>query len=89
MKLDDFDKVKQRIKPKCLFHKDYNLIIEKILADINKIEVSYRLSNVPLSMKAVLGEYENPTSRIDFIKFWENEMQNQKDILKASTYRSF
>ena len=87
VKVDEFDKVKQRIKPKCLFHKDYNLIIEKILADINKIEVSYRLSNVPLSMKAVLEEYDNPTSRIDFIKFWEQEMENQKEILKASTYR--
>lgn len=87
VKVDEFDKVKQRIKPKCLYHKDYNLIIEKILADINKIEVSYRLSNVPLSMKAVLEEYDNPTSRIDFIKFWEQEMENQKEILKTSTYR--
>jgi hypothetical protein len=25
-------------------------------------------------------EYQNPTSRIDFIKFWELEMDNQKLI---------
>jgi site-specific recombinase XerD len=87
VKPDEFDKVKQRVKPKCAHHKDFNLILEKMLADLNKIEVSYRLSNVPLSIKNIVEEYENPTARIDFIKFWDNEMIQQKELLKAHTYR--
>lgn len=83
----DFDKLKQRIKTKHPFQKDYNLIIEKMLSDINKIEVNYRLSGTVLTLDRLLEEFENPTSRIDFIKFWENEMERQKDILKPDTYR--
>lgn len=83
----DFDKVKQRIKSKHPYHKDYNLIIEKMLSDINKIEVNYRLSGTTLTLTRLLEEYENPTSKIDFIKFWENEMERQKEILKPDTYR--
>ena len=84
---NDFDKVKQRIKKSNQLHHDYNLIIEKMLADINKIEVSYRLSNQVLTMDKLEKEYNNPSSRIDFIKFWENEMEQQKLVLKKGTYR--
>ena len=86
VKPEDFDKIKQRVKSKNNYYKDYNLIIEKTLAGINKIEVNYRLANITLTMKCFIEEYENPTSRIDFIKFWENEMTNQKLILKVGTY---
>jgi site-specific recombinase XerD len=82
----DFDKVKQRIKPKSPNSKDHNLIIEKALADINTIEVNYRLSNEVLTMEKLIYEYCNPTSRIDFLKFWEIELEHQKLILDGSTY---
>lgn len=87
VKASEFDKVKQRVKSKCPYYKDYNLIIEKMLADINKIEVNYRLSNLTLDLSSLLNEYENPTSKLDFIKFWEDEMIRQKEILKTDTYR--
>jgi site-specific recombinase XerD len=87
VKTSEFDKVKQRVKSKHILHKDYNLIIEKMLSDINKIEVNYRLSGTVLTLTRLLEEFENPTSRIDFIKFWENEMERQKEILKPDTYR--
>ncbi|PIF32977.1 site-specific recombinase XerD [Flavobacterium sp. 9] len=80
-----FDKVKQRVKSKDIFHKDYNLIIEKSLADLNKIEIKYRLENENLTMDKLLHEYQNPSSRIDFIKFWEMEMENQKLIRDNAT----
>jgi site-specific recombinase XerD len=82
-----FDKIKQRIKPKHPYNKDYNLIIEKMLGDLNKIEVNYRLSGTALNLTRLMEEFENPISRIDFIKFWENEMERQKEILKPDTYR--
>lgn len=81
----DFDKKKQRVKSKNACHKDFNLILEKSLADLNRIEVSYRLSSEALTMEKLLHEYENPTSRIDFIKFWEMEMENQKLIRDPAT----
>lgn len=87
VKSSEFDKIKQRVKAKNPMYKDFNLIIEKMLADINKIEVNYRLSNLTLNLSSLLNEFDNPTSRIDFIKFWEDEMIRQKEILKTDTYR--
>jgi integrase/recombinase XerD len=87
VKSSEFDKIKQRVKAKNPFYKDFNLIIEKMLADINKIEVNYRLSNLTLDLSSLLNEYDNPTSKLDFIKFWEDEMIRQKEILKTDTYR--
>lgn len=83
----EFDEIKQRVKSKHPFYKDFNLIIEKMLGDLNRIEVNYRLSGIPLSLEKLLEEFENPTSRADFIKFWEDEMVRQKEILKPDTYR--
>lgn len=87
VKAQDFDDIKQRVKPKCIYYKDFNLIIEKMLGDLNKIEVNYRLSHMPLNLTTLLNEFENPSSRIDFLKFWEQEMEHQKVVLNASTYR--
>lgn len=83
----NFDKVRQRIKSTDKFYKDFNLVIEKKLADINTIEVNYRLSNKILTLSLLLDELNNPTARIDFIKFWTDEMKRQKEILRPGTYR--
>jgi hypothetical protein len=82
-----FDKSKQRVKSSHPYYKDYNLLIEKKLADINTIEVNYRLANNALTLPVLIAELENPTARMDFIKFWGNEMINQKLILEPGTYR--
>lgn len=82
----DFDKVKQRVKSKAPLSRDFNLIIEKALGDINTIEVNYRLSNEVLTMEKLLSEYTNPSSRIDFLKFWEVEMEHQKLTKDLATY---
>jgi integrase/recombinase XerD len=86
VKPSDFDKIKQRVKSKAPLSRDYNLIIEKALADINTIEVNYRLSNEVLTMDKLLSEYTNPSSRIDFLKFWEIEMEHQKLTKDIATY---
>jgi site-specific recombinase XerD len=84
---NDFDKLKQRVKMKHPFSRDYNMIIEKTFSDIHKIELSYRLSGEVLDMTKLLHEYENPTSRIDFIKFWELEMKNQVLLKDSATVK--
>lgn len=83
----DFDKAKQRVKQSFKFYKDYNLIIEQKLADINSIEVKWRLQHKVLSKDSLLMELQSPTAVIDFISFWTEEMQRQKEILKSGTYR--
>lgn len=82
-----FDAVKGRIKAKCKKSTDYNLIIEKKLADINTVEVNYRIQNKELTLDTLITELNNPTARMDFIKFWSDEMVRQKDLLKPGTYR--
>ena len=86
VKPSDFDKTKQRVKSKAPLSRDFNLIIEKALGDINTIEVNYRLSNEVLTMEKLLSEYTNPSSRIDFLKFWEVEMEHQKLTKDLATY---
>jgi integrase/recombinase XerD len=83
----DFDKEKQRVKSKAPLAMDYNLIIEKALADLNRIEVAYRLGNQGLTLEKLTEEFENPSGRIDFINFWHTELEAQKGILKPGTYK--
>lgn len=84
---NEFDKANQRIKSKNAYYNDYNLIIEKKLADINTIEVNYRLQGKELSLDALLEELNNPTARIDFIRFWTDEMERQKELISPGTYK--
>lgn len=84
---NDFDKLKQRVKTKHPFSRDYNMIIEKAFSDIHKIELSYRLAGEVLDMDKLVKEYLNPTSRIDFIKFWELEMKNQALLKDPATVK--
>ena len=82
-----FDVNKQRVKGTSQIAKDYNLIIGKKVADINNIAVSYRLSGRYLTFEKLIEELTNPTAKIDFIKFWEQQLEKQKDLLKEGTYR--
>ena len=87
VRLKDFDEIKQRVRAAHQNAKDFNLLIEKKLADINTIEVNYRLAGKILSLENLTEDLNNPTARVDFIKFWTDEMARQKDILKSTTYR--
>jgi site-specific recombinase XerD len=81
------DKIKQRVNSKHPNYKDYNLIIEKFLAELNTIEINYRLSGEVLDVEKLTNEIQNPTSWICFIAFWTEELERQKPILKQGTYR--
>lgn len=87
VEIKHFDKKKQRVKASYENFKDYNLLIEKRLAEINAVEINYRLSGKPLNMELLADELDNPSARMDFIGFWENEMIRQKEILKEATYK--
>lgn len=84
-----FDKKKQRVKKTFNKAKDYNLLIEKMLADINTIELNYRLSDTPLTLDALVQDLFNPSLRINFNTF-ANKMlkyQHTKKIIATSTYK--
>lgn len=67
---------------------DLNLIIEKILADVNQIEVMYRLSESELTTDIIAKELQCPTSRLDFIKYLEEQITIDENHLNEATIRS-
>ena len=83
-----FDDKKQRIKNTFKYYKDYNLVIEKLLADINAIEINYRLNNETLTIDDLIQDLTKPSLRISYIEFYQNLLDNQleKGIIKQSTY---
>lgn len=83
-----FDKNKMRIKKAYKGSGDLNLIIEKILADVNQIEVMYRLSESELTIDIIAKELKSPTSRLDFIKYFEEQITIDENHLNEATIRS-
>jgi site-specific recombinase XerD len=84
-----FDRKKQRVKASFVHQKDYNLIIEKELAKLNEIAVSYRLRNEYLTLDKLKKELDNGFSRSDFIKYYSFALESQKErqIIATSTYK--
>lgn len=82
-----FDKKAQRVRPSFEKYKDYNLVIEKKLADINNVEVNYKLSNKHLTLAALLDEIENPGLRMNYNAFALEALKQEKQYLNPSTYK--
>ena len=87
--IEFFDDKKQRVKPSYKFANDYNLLIEKLLSDINSIEVNYRLNNDKLTIDKLLEDLTQPSLRINFNLFYDKLLEHQHDnkIIKHSTYK--
>lgn len=83
-----FDKNKMRIKKAYKGSRDLNLIIEKVLADVNQIEVMYRLSESELTTEIIAKELKSPSSRLDFIKYFEEQISIDQNHLNEATIRS-
>ena len=85
--IKDFSETKQRIKGTSKEVKDYNIYIEKVLAGLHNIELEYRLRDQYLNIDILLREFKDPSPKIDFLKFYKNELEKQKLILKPGTHR--
>lgn len=83
-----FDKIKMRVKKMYRGSKDINLMIEKVLADVNQIEVMYRLAGNYLTVDLIAKELKSPTSRLDFIRYWEEQITIDEKHLSEATIRS-
>lgn len=69
----DWDQKKQIIKNPQL--KDLNLLINEIKAQINKIEIQFRLSGQILTVEKCAHLLKRPDLNVDFIAFMEHEMK--------------
>ena len=85
----DFDIKKQRVKYTNKHQKDYNLVIEKLFADINKIEVTYRLLNTELTIDKLIDDLTKPSLRVNFNEFYSQLLEYQKEanLIKITTYK--
>lgn len=96
LKKTDWDQKKQIVKNTNL--QDYNLLINEVKAQINKIEIQFRLNEQVLTVDKCVEMIRRPDLSIDFIAFMEYELnlksmesgtvRNQKAILaKLKEYR--
>lgn len=85
----DFDVKRQRVRSSFKFAEDYNLVIEKLLADINAIEVNCRLNDEQLTIDSLIEELTNPSLRINFNTFYKKMLEHQHDnnYIKTTTYK--
>ena len=81
-----FDKKKQRVFKNYKYRDDYNLLIEKVLADLNTIEVNYRLINETPTLEKIIEDLTNPSLRINYNQFATDYLLKTKSSLKNSTY---
>ena len=84
-----FDCKKQRVKSIYKYARDYNLLIEKKLSDLNTIEINYRLNDEKITLKKVIEDLNNPSLRVSYLIFSKNilDYQLKEGIIKKSTYR--
>ena len=81
-----FNKRKQRVYKDYAYQGDYNLLIEKVLADINAIEINYRLNNEILNLDKVIEDLTDPSLRINYNRFASAYLEKTKNGIKNSTY---
>lgn len=97
LKKTEWDQKRQVVKPSEM--NDINLLLNELKAQINKIEIQFRLNNQVLTVEKCVELIKRPDLSIDFIPFMEYEMdlksmtegarKNQKVILtKLKEFRS-
>lgn len=74
VKKKEWDQKKQLVKNTDNAY-DFNLILNNIRGRINDIEIQYRLSNDVLTVKKCAELIQRPDLTIDFISFFQHEMQ--------------
>lgn len=84
-----FDVKKQRVKSTFKNAKDYNLLIEKMLSDINKIKITYRLNEEDITIDKLIEDLTKPSLRVNFCDFYEHHLKQQYNdkIIAESTYK--
>lgn len=82
---DDWDKSKQRAKPKTENCDIINLLLDQTFAKISDIKIHYRLSKMHLSLDRLVEEFKNKTPDYDFIAFMKHHVEHL--MLRSNSYR--
>ena len=85
VKPEDWDKSKQRAKPKTENCAAINLLIDQTFTKISDIRIHYRLSKIHLSLDRLVEEFKNKTPNYDFIAFMKHHTDNL--ILRPNSYK--
>lgn len=96
----DWDKNKQRAKPKAENSETINLLLDQAFSKISDIKIHYRLSQTPLSIDRLIDEFKNKTPDYDFIAFMKHQLnhlilrpnslkKHLSEIKKLEEYKSY
>jgi integrase/recombinase XerD len=75
-----FDKAAGKLLPRSKNdpdYSDYAIMVDTEMGKVNEIFKSYRLSGKTLTMELLKRDYNNFTSRKDFLAFWETEAKER------------
>jgi site-specific recombinase XerD len=68
---------------------DKQLILEKIKSKLSEINITYRLSDMVLTPEVMRNEYENKLSRINFVSFFKEALEDEASSLEDGTYARY
>ena len=80
--IEEWDKVKQRLKPISQENIDINLILDNIISKLTKIKTSYRLSDRVLTLSTFKSEFLSGMPRIRFTAFYEIMLEEEKVLME-------
>ena len=86
--IENFDPASGKVKSGEKGFKDKNIMIEKIQARINDIQVKYRLQNKKLTKEAFWRMYNRPDDFDTFFAFVRHYWKKHPNEIEFSTYRT-
>lgn len=86
--IENWDSDKEKIKGKSQEDIDNQLLIDAAKSKFTQINIRYRLNEAALSKEKFLDLYDGKASDVDFIKFYEYEMNSrfQLNVISEKTY---
>lgn len=87
--IEEWDKVKQRLKPISQENIDINLILDNIISKLTKIKTSYRLSDRVLTLSTFKSEFLSGMPRIRFTAFYEIMLEEEKVLMEKTSYNRY
>lgn len=75
-----FDSALQRVRGHYRYSAEYNLLIGKILADLNSIMVNYKLTGTNPKLELVVQDLVQPSLRANFNEFAQHQLHQQREL---------
>lgn len=87
VKMEDWDDAKKVVRRTNKQHTPLNRVIAEALAKANEIVSSFWVMHQTLTKEIFMREWDNPSSREDFIEYYEEKMYEEfnRDLIKDGT----